>query len=246
MGLSREVAKALIIDSAARWNRKDDESHKMGYGIVPKHIRDIMHSKDDEIRFVMTGVTDEYETYTYNIPVPQNMNKHPYFARATLAYFPKSDRNQGVDYTSTEMDIHFGRINENKKGNSKIVDIKSNKQADEGGVSIYEEDARKLYRKWDNIKHISEKINPKSRPRDVYGVGMWGICIRIKERLKPKMGRGLQFGLVVTLKEMNGVNRIDDFIKMCQVRGWLVNRLDVSSKIDIYNKAEEQIEFDEG
>ena len=38
VGLSREVAKALIIDSAAGWNRQDNISYSMGYGIVPKRI----------------------------------------------------------------------------------------------------------------------------------------------------------------------------------------------------------------
>lgn len=79
VGLSREVAKALIIDSAAGWNRQDNISYSMGYGIVPKRIEDITHSKDDEIRFIMSGTIDEYETYTYNIPVPQDMNAHPFF-----------------------------------------------------------------------------------------------------------------------------------------------------------------------
>ena len=53
-----------------------------------------------------------------------------------------------------------------------------------------------------------------------------------------------QFGVVVTLKEMNGVNRIDDFIKLCMVRGWLVNRIDIQNQIDVYSKAEEEIEFE--
>jgi len=243
MGLNREVAKALIIDSAAGWHRKDDDSFKIGYGIVPKHINDILYSKDDEIRFIMTGKIDEYETYTYNLPVPQDMNAHPYFAKATLAYFPNSNRNQGVDYTSTEMDIHFGRIKE-EKGKAVIKDIKSNKQAEDGIVSIYEEDARKIFRKWDNVKHISEHLNPKARPRKTYDSGMWGLSIKIKERLKAKEGRGLQFGVVITLKEMKGVNRIDEFIKLCMVRGWLVNRLDVNNQIDVYLKAEEEIELE--
>ena len=43
---------------------------------------------------------------------------------------------------------------------------------------------------------------------------------------------------------MNGVNRIDDFIKMCMLRGWIVNRLDVSNKFDIYHKAESKIDFE--
>lgn len=242
VGLSREVAKALIIDSAAKWNRKDDDSFKIGYGIVPKHINEILYSEDDEIRFIMSGSIDEYETYTYNIPVPQNMNTHPYFAKATLAYFPNSDRNQGVDYTSTEMDIHFGRLTD-VKGKTKIKDINANKQADEGIITIYEESARKIFRKWDNIKHISELIKSGSRPRKAYESGMWGLSIKTKERLKPKEGVGLQFGVVVTLKEMNGVNRIEEFINRCLLRGWLVNKVDVDNMIDIYLKSEEDIEL---
>jgi len=243
VGLSREVAKALIIDSAAGWNRQDNISYAMGYGIVPKRIEEIIHSKDDEIRFIMSGTIDEYETYTYNIPVPQEMNAHPYFAKATLAYFSGSDRNQGVDYTSTEMDLHFGRIMEkDKKAVIKAIDY--NKQAEEGIQSIYEEDARRLYRKWDNVKHISEALKDNARPRKAYPSGLWGLSIKTKERLAPKAGRGLRFGIVVTLKEMNGVNRIDEFIKLCMVRGWLVNSIDVQSHIDLYSKIEEDIEFE--
>lgn len=243
MGLSREVAKALIIDSAAGWDRQDTIKYEKGYGIVPKRIADILYSKDDEIRFIMSGSIEEYETYTYNIPVPQYMNAHPFFAKATLAYFPKSDRNQGVDYTSTEMDIHFGRIKE-QKGKATIKAIDYNKQAEEGLNTIYEEDARNLYRKWDNVKHISEVLKEKGRPRKVYQSGLWGLSIKTKERLDSKAGRGLQFGVVVTLKEMNGVNRIDDFIKMCMLRGWIVNKLDVHTQVDIYAKAEEEITFE--
>lgn len=243
MGLSREVAKALIIDSAAGWDRQDTIKYEKGYGIVPKRIEDILYSKDDEIRFIMSGSIDEYETYTYNIPVPQDMNAHPFFAKATLAYFPKSDRNQGVDYTSTEMDIHFGRIAE-QKGKAVIKAIDYNRQADEGLNTIYEEDARKLYRKWDNVKHISEALKENGRPRKAYQLGMWGLSIKTKERLDPMAGRGMQFGVVVTLKEMNGVNRIDDFIKMCMLRGWVVSRLDVHTQVDVYAKAEEEITFE--
>ncbi len=243
MGLSREVAKALIIDSAAGWDRRDRYNEAMGYGIVPKRIEDILYSRDDEIRFILSGSSEEYETYTYNLPVPRDGNAHPFFAKATLAYFPKSDRNQGVDYTSTEMDIHFGRVAE-KNGKAYIKPIDLNKQADEGLNVIYEEDARKLYRKWDNVKHISEALKENGKPRKAYQSGMWGLSIKTKERLAPKDGRGMQFGVVITLREMNGINRIDDFIKLCLLRGWIVNRLDVHAQADIYAKAEEEITFE--
>mgnify|MGYP000287923948 CR=1 FL=1 len=38
----------------------------------------------------------------------------------------------------------------------------------------------------------------------VYQSGLWGLSIKTKERLDPKAGRGLRFGIVVTLREMNG------------------------------------------
>lgn len=243
IGLSRELAKALIIDSAAGWSRKDDATHTIGYGVVPIHINNIVNSSDDEIKFLLNGVINEYETYTYNIPVPKIKDAHPYFARATLCYFPKAFRSQGVDYTSTEMDIHFGRIQE-KNGKTTICSINGNKQSEEITTSLYEEDARNLYRKWDNIKHINDVLKEKSRPRKAYGIGLWGLSIKTKERLNSKDGRGLKFGVVVTIKEMNGINRIDDFVKMCQARGWIVNRINIDNQIDIYNKGEEMIELD--
>ena len=243
MGLSREVAKALIIDSAAGWNRQDDYSHTIGYGVVPKNIEDIVQSPDDEIRFILTGVSEEYETYAYNIPVPYYNNKYPFFARATLCYFPNCSRNQGVDYTNTEMDIHFGRLKEDKKG-FHIVSLDNNKQGDDGSVSITEENARAFYRKWDNIKHIADTIKPRSRPREKFTANNWGLSIKTKERLQSKRGAPMPFGVVITLKEMNGLNRIGDFIKLCWMRNWAVNEIDVNNLIDVYQYAEEEVQFD--
>ena len=240
LGFSREVA--LIIDAAAGWNRKDDVSCSIGYGIVPQRIENIVKTPDDEIRFVMMGTTDAYETYTYRIPVPIYNDKQPFYARATLCYFPKCVRDQGVDYTTTEMDIHFGRVKE-KDGKAIIASINSNSQGDDGGCHLHEPEARQLYRKWDNVKLISEELKHRVVPRKVYGAGMWGLSIKTKERLKEKNGRGLSFGVVVTLKEMYGKNCIDDFIKLCMLRGWVVNKIDVENRIDIYNKAEGEIEF---
>lgn len=244
MGLSREIAKALLIDSAAGWNRKDDISHKMGYGVVPININDIIHTPNDEIRFLLSGTTEEYETYTYNLPVPVVNNKHPFFARATLVYFPQCNRNQGVDYTSTEMDLHFGRITVDKNGKATVKSLDNNIQSEDGNITLYEEYARKMYRKWDNVKHLSEVIKKRKVPKKAYDSGMWGISIKTKERLQMKKNGKLPFGIVITLKEMYGVNRIDDFIKLCMARGWIVNRLDVENQIDVYVKAEEDVEFE--
>lgn len=57
-------------------------------------------------------------------------------------------------------------------------------------------------------------------------------------------GAGIRFGVVVTLKEINGVNRIDEFIKDCTLNGWLVNQLDIQTRIDLNPKVHEEIEFE--
>lgn len=243
MGFSREVAKALLIDSAAGWNRRDDMSYAVGYGVVPKKIEDVINCPNDEIRFIMTGISESFETYTYNIPVPIYNNKHPFYARSTLCYFPNCSRNQGVDYTDTEMDVHFGRVAENANGIA-IKSINSNNQGNVGLNVIYEEYARKLYRKWDNIKHINDTIKSKPRARKKMGAGFWGLSIKTKERLKSTHDKGTPFGVVITLKEMNGVNRIDDFMKLCMVRGWIVNKIEVNNMVNVYNRAEEEVKFE--
>ena len=141
------------------------------------------------------------------------------------------------------MDIHFGRVVvENRQARIKSID--NNQQSEDKLITIYEEDARKMYRKWDNIKHISEEIKERRIPRKAYDSGLWGLKINTKERLQRRK-EPLQFGVVVTLKEMNGVNRINDFIKMCMARGWLVNQLDIENQLDIYAKAEEDIVFEQ-
>ena len=240
LGLSREEAKALLIHSATTWEKQKIDSCKIGHGIVPKRIEDVVNSSNDEIQFVISGVSEEYDTYNYKIPVPVHQNKHPFIAKATLCYFPRCCRNQGVDYTNTELDITFGRI----KGNS-IKPINNNFQ-DKKGFYTNEEDARSNYRKWDNVKHIREIVKIRNLPRDSYTAkGLWGISLKTKNRLDPQDGKNLKFSLVVTLKELNGVNRIQDFIRNCLLNEWFVNRIDIETRVDIHNIAEEEIHFDE-
>ena len=238
LGLSREVAKALIVDSAASWKKQEEPSKYIGYGIVPIRIEDIIKSQDDEIRFVISGVSEKYNTYNYSLPVPISKDMYPYIAKATLCYFPVCSRNQGVDYTNTELDLHFGRLD-----GKTVKTINDNKQGEDGSY-IYEGNARLFFRKWDNVKHIVEYPKKGARPKKVYDTKMWGLSIKTTERLEEKYGEGLNFGVVITLKEINGVNRIDEFIKQCFLKNWLVTPVNVENRIDIYNIAEEEIEFD--
>lgn len=108
---------------------------------------------------------------------------------------------------------------------------------------ILEGDARKSFRKWDNVKYVSEKLKEKRAPKKSYQNKNWGIEVKTNNRLDPQNGVGLRFGIIVTMKEMYGVNRIDEFIRNCNLNGWLVNKIDVENRIDIHKKVNEEIEF---
>lgn len=247
LGLNREVAKAMIIDAARDWNEKPtpEEVALYGHGIVPIKIDDIVHTKEDEIKFLVYDVSEKWNTYNYYFPVPIKDDKYPYIARATMCYFPMCDRTQGVDYTNTELNLHFGRIN--NKG--KIEDIKGDKQnqdviLDNEKYFLLEGEARERFRKWDNVKYIAERPKNKMMPKKSYDNKNWGMEIKTNNRLDPEDGMGIRFGVVVTLKEINGVNRIDEFIKNCTLNGWLVNKIDVQARVDINKKVNEDIEFE--
>lgn len=243
MGLPREVAKAMLIDAAAGWEFKQDTYRYQdveGYGVVPIDIRKVLSSENDEIKFIVYGTSESYKTRNYAIPVPRDEDdNYPYAARATLCYFPDCNRSQGVDYTSRELSFKLGRIN----GKGQINDINDNIQ-DTTGSYADERHSRKEFRKWENTKFISTLLKGNSRPRKSYGERLWGIEITSKERLSTKVGKHLNFGAVITLKELQGVNRITDFIKACELRGYIVNEIDIQNRINIYNANQEQIRFD--
>ena len=51
--------------------------------------------------------------------------------------------------------------------------------------------------------------------------------------------------MVVTLKELHGVNRIGDFIQKCSFNQWFTEEVDIENKIDLYNESEIEIEFED-
>lgn len=237
MGLSREIAKALIIDSSADWDSKNNVKLK-GFGEVPLKIEDVLSSDDDEIKFFLQGTSKEYKTFAYNIPVPLNDDEYHYSAKATLCYFSEGDRNKGVDYSNTELDIRFGRI----KSNGKLQPINNDFQGELDDF-YYEKDAKRLYRKWDNVKHISEKVT--GRAKTSYGNDKYGIEINHTYRFTHDKNQDTRFGIVITLKNIDSENRISEFIKLCQANGWIVNHINIEDTIKLMNKADVNIELEQ-
>lgn len=56
--------------------------------------------------------------------------------------------------------------------------------------------------------------------------------------------KGLNFGIVITLREINGVNRIQDFIAACALRGWIINEISIENRLELYNQNQEELVFD--
>ena len=242
MGLPKEVAKALIIDASAEWSYKtapQNLKELTGYGIVPIDINKVLSTDSNEIKFIVYGTSKSYRTTNYAIPVPRDEDgKYPYIARATLCYFPQCTRSQGVDYTNRELSLRFGRV----KTNGQIDDINENIQ-DETGSHIDERQSRKEFRKWENTKLIS-KIIKMNRPLKSYGDRFWGLAVTSKERLAMRTMGELNFGIVITLREINGINRIQDFIRACNMRGYIVSELNIQNQLEIYNINQEELTFE--
>ena len=208
-------------------------------GVVPIRIEDILQSNDDEIRFVIASLASTYDNYLYRIPVPISYNTQPYIAKATLCYFCECDRNQGVDYTNTELDVHFGRITD--KGIKTINDNYQNTP----DSRVIEATARNYYRKWDNIKVICERQKNRGKAKSLFEKGFWGISIKKTERnnyLGPSM---IRFGLVITLKNINGENLINEFIQKCAINELLVSSINVEEQVRINRIIEEEIDLED-
>ena len=157
--LNREVAKTMIIDTARAWKEKPtpEEVALYGHGIVPVRIEDIIQIKDDGIKFIVSDLSEKWNTYNYHFPIYLKNNKYPYIAKATMCYFPMRDKTQGVDYTNTKLNLHFARI----KDDGKLNEINNDTQNQEDASStpkgyILEGVARERFRKWDNVKYVTE------------------------------------------------------------------------------------------
>lgn len=245
--IPRACAKALLIDAAIGWERPFDltDSNLIGRGIVPININDIVKSNGEEIKFYVEGESNKYKIYEYDLPVPMNKdNRFPYAARATLCYFPNCSRNQGVDYTDTELNLKFGRTRDTGK---RPIEPINNDFQDTDGYFTKEKDARGHFRKWDNVKVL---LDPKPKiAKTNFGRNNWGIEVtyskRYIERGEIKRPQSVKWGLVVTLRAIDGKNRYDEFVRACIINGWRVYSVSVENMVRVYNQSQVDVQFDD-
>lgn len=200
---------------------------------------------------MIEGTIKDAETWNHLIPVPIVDGKYQYMARATLCYFPKCNKNQGVDYTDTELNFYFGRMEEKSKKDAEgrnMIGIRplNRDEQDDPDARTFEEEARKQYRKWDNVKHLSDVAKSCFRAKKVLGQPYWGFKIRSISRTGNREP-GLRFGMVVTLLDKTGRNRIGEFVQSCAsvAEPWVVNEIDMQVNAEVYKQADADIDFDD-
>lgn len=251
LGFNKETAKALIIHAARRNPKNKNEDHfNKGYGIVPIDINDIVKSKKSDITFTLSAESENWETYTHNIPIPVNEKQyHPFLVTATMVYFVKGKRIQGVDYTSTELNLKFGPINK-EEGEGKIKSIDNNNQYKDNQnyeqKKISEQKSRNVFHKWENVKLITDKkIDSTNRPKGVKKKEgkNWGLSIEKANRFEIKKDEKIKFAVVITLSEIDGIDRSIEFINDCS-QYWTVKQINVNSQSNVYHKANQDIDFE--
>lgn len=140
-----------------------------------------------------------------------------------------------MDYTDRELSLKFGRIGQ--KGG--IEDINKNIQDDNDGYPT-ERKSRQEFRKWENTKFVSS-LYQKNRALNSYDDKLWGFCVTSKERTSSPKKENLNFGAVVTLKEIKNINRIEEFKHSCLLRGYIVTEIEMHNQIEIYESSQEEI-----
>lgn len=251
------VAKAMIIDAAAQWNEHPDlEINKyMGYGIVPIRISDVYQGRNNEIKLILCGTTKEKTITVQTIPVPLDSDsRFHYKAKATLCYATQGHRNQGVDYSGTEISLKLGRmyLKKYKDRNSMLRadSINKDRQGDDDDYTD-EQQACVKYQKWSNVKHLVQPITKREKAVAPKANAFWGIEIGNTERYgsisakEENSLRPVDFGIVITFRRIDGIDaNTDAFMNEAYKLNLNPTIVYPNHEVRLYEEEMESVEWD--
>ena len=70
------------------------------------------------------------------------------------------------------------------------------------------------------------------------------MMIRKSSRYQRGSHEPQRFGVVVTIHNLRGENRIDAFIRQCAALGWMVERLEIDNELKMYERSQVEVEFE--
>ncbi|MBO8427904.1 MAG: S8 family peptidase [Firmicutes bacterium] len=245
LGLSRDLAKTLIIDSAVfNPNYKNKNINYIGRGIVPIKIKDIIETPKDEIKVLIDETSSSYISSTYEFPIPIDKfnNKFNYYAHLTMTSNIKTLGSNGVNYSKDDINIQFGPI-DNVTNN--IVNIDKNYLADnKNSTNKKEYNLRKEIRKFDNVKILGKEYTTKAKGRSLKNRKIaWGLKITHIDNSFTKDSI-VNYGIVIHLKELDGRDRYDEFLTLCEANLWHPEVIDITQKIEFNNSLYEEINLE--
>lgn len=140
------------------------------------------------------------------------------------------------------MEFEFGEV-AIKNNKTFIKPIANHKQSDTNKPAIHQNNIARLKCQWDNVKHTQETVTTvtgnRKKPRSAKP---WGLCIKTSATPQTRVDDQLKFGIVVSMKELNGKNRYHDFLKMCHFNKWTFQKL--NNLLDVYNAQHGEIDLE--
>lgn len=263
MHLSPQCAKALIIDSACGWDGiKNKTITRVGYGIPAVSVNDIVNSKRDEVKIVISGFTKNRYTLVHDFPIviDRETNKLNYYAKLVFCYFTYGNRNKGVDYASQDISIDFGRVGRKVYKTDGKSHYYIAEKINEIPISNAIKEAANIteYKKWNNTKIFIGSSKQKSKTLDYSNkTQLWGIRISHLDRfrtltnedwendIRDDLDISTKFGIVITFRTRDGSDAdIEEFLMRFKANpNYTVKELDIQAENRLDNQLKKKIEL---
>lgn len=219
------LAKALLIHSA-RINSKSLIEKKQrlytGYGMAPDDPQDILQTSSDEITIVFKqGIKQGKMLEMLDFPFPKSLiydGKYHGEIFMTLVYSPLLDKNYGVNYCRSNVDVSFGPVYSGKKYSSKV-------ELEKGNEFAFEKERVKNGSKWSSIKAYYHNLKHGIQEGDY-----WKLEISRLTRYDVVLPEQ-EFILVLTIRDPKGKDIYTDMVNELREKSFVTNNLEVKSQV---------------
>jgi len=230
--ISRNLAKALIVHSAAMRSGRINASHLkyMGFGI-PGEIKEVLTCTPWQATLIFEPqLHPSLRIFAReNFPIPDCFRLSDGRVAGeflmTLVYDPPLDTSAGAEYCQSNIDISLGTYDPGKNGKIKHV----------GKIPLEPKDYSKLYEsyliehgfKWSPVKVYRKKLARTSGDS-------WRIYMRMHHRGLTNRTTPQNVALIITLIDPARQKPVyDDVVRTMNQSGWLTQDLKVSERLRI-------------
>lgn len=223
-------AKALIIHSSFKNYDNNDINNKIGWGVVPNDIKDIINTSPDEIRFIFNENINSTKRFFYDLRIPED-NEQEYSTYLTYISSGNLNKKYGCEYIRNSINISYGPLHNNKIVSSRKIKPHSISNED-NEVIANEKKLIKIYGKWKNTFCGKDIVK---RYRGTYQEG-YGI----KAKWDKRMSVGNNFSsqnviCIATIKHNKGIDRYNEFVQMNELNLDIENRIILEGDIVLSN-----------